>query len=76
MFNKFTFFSEPTLSLNKIKQNERNIVFYSENENSMFIFKPLIDELTVKHNLNICNTCDKEFTSQEGLAKHMEVKQH
>ena len=37
-----------------LKQNERNIVFYSENENSMFIFKPLIDELVVKYNLNIC----------------------
>ena len=37
-----------------LKQNERDIVFYSENENSMLIFKSLISELTNKHNLNIC----------------------
>ena len=36
-----------------LKQNERDIVFYSENENSMLIFKSLISELTNKHNLNI-----------------------
>ena len=37
-----------------LKQNERDVVFYSENENSMLIFKSLISELTNKHNLNIC----------------------
>ena len=39
---------------NDLKQNERDVVFYSENENSMLIFKSLISELTNKHNLNIC----------------------
>ena len=37
-----------------LKQNERDVEFYSENENSMLIFKSLISELTNKHNLNIC----------------------
>ena len=37
-----------------LKLNERDVVFYSENENSMLIFKSLISELTNKHNLNIC----------------------
>ena len=37
-----------------LNQKEKSIVFYSENQNSMFIFKSLIDELINIHNLNIC----------------------
>ena len=55
-FPKISFSSE----LNELKrfesleQKERQIVFYSENENSMFIFESLINELTNVHNYNIC----------------------
>ena len=37
-----------------LEQSERQIVFYSENKNSMFIFESLINELTNFHNYNIC----------------------
>jgi len=37
-----------------LEQNERQIVFYSENSNSMFIFESLINELINVHNYNIC----------------------
>lgn len=55
-FSKISFSSE----LNELKrfenldQEEREIVFYSENKNSMFIFESLINELTNVHNYNIC----------------------
>jgi len=55
-FPKFSLSSE----LNELKrfesldQKEKSIVFYSENENSRFIFKSLIDELINIHNYNIC----------------------
>ncbi len=37
-----------------LKQEERKIVFYSENKNSMFIFESLIDELVNVYNYDIC----------------------
>ena len=37
-----------------LEQKERQIVFYSENKNSLFIFESLIDELINTHNCNIC----------------------
>lgn len=37
-----------------LEQEERKIVFYSENKNSMFIFESLINELINVHNYNIC----------------------
>ena len=52
---KFSFNSE----LNDLKKfenldhNEKQIVFYSENENSMFIFKSLIEKL-VNQNITVC----------------------
>jgi hypothetical protein len=55
-FLKFSLNSE----LNELKkfesleQNERQIVFYSENKNSLFIFESLINELVDTHNCNIC----------------------
>lgn len=55
-FLKFSLGSE----LNELKrfenleQKERQIVFYSENQNSRFIFESLINELTNVHNYNIC----------------------
>ena len=55
-FPKFSLSSE----LNDLKrfenldQKEKSIVFYSENENSRFIFKSLIDELINIHNYTIC----------------------
>lgn len=55
-FSKISFSSE----LNELKrfenldQEEREIVFYSENKNSMFIFESLINELTNVRNYNIC----------------------
>jgi len=55
-FPKFSLSSE----LNELKrfenldQKEKSIVFYSENENSRFIFKSLIDELINIHNYTIC----------------------
>lgn len=55
-FLKFSSSSE----LNELKrfesleQSERQIVFYSENKNSMFIFESLINELTNFYNQNIC----------------------
>jgi|TARA_B110000196_G_scaffold241579_1_gene210100 hypothetical protein len=37
-----------------LEQKERQIVFYSENKNSLFIFESLIDELISNHNCSIC----------------------
>ena len=37
-----------------LEQKERQIVFYSENKNSLFIFESLINELINTHNCNIC----------------------
>ena len=37
-----------------LKQEERKIVFYSENKNSVFIFESLINELVNVHNYDIC----------------------
>tara|TARA_Y100000996_G_scaffold408569_1_gene387868 strand:- start:4618 stop:5763 length:1146 start_codon:yes stop_codon:yes gene_type:complete len=37
-----------------LTDDEKSIVFYSENENSSFIFNSLIDELTTKFGINIC----------------------
>jgi len=54
----------PTLSLNNelneltkfenLELNEKQIVFYSEDKNSWFIFESLIDELVDKYNVSIC----------------------
>ena len=38
----------------RLEQKERQIVFYSENKNSLFIFESLINELINTHNCNIC----------------------
>ena len=38
----------------ELSLDERRIVFYSENENSMLIFESLIDELTTIHDMDIC----------------------
>ena len=37
-----------------LSDDERSIVFYSENEDSSFIFESLIDELTTEFGMNIC----------------------
>ena len=37
-----------------LDKDEKQIVFYSENQNSSFIFESLIDELINKHNVSIC----------------------
>lgn len=37
-----------------LDQKEKRVVFYSESENSMFVFKSLIEELITNHNLQIC----------------------
>jgi len=37
-----------------LDQKEKQIVFYSENQNSMIIFESLINELINVHNYNIC----------------------
>ena len=37
-----------------LTDDEKSIVFYSENEDSSFIFNSLIDELTTKFGINIC----------------------
>jgi len=37
-----------------LDKKEKQIVFYSENQNSMFIFEPLINELVQKYHMNIC----------------------
>ena len=38
----------------KLEQNERKIVFYSEDKNSWFIFESLINELINTYNASIC----------------------
>jgi len=44
-----------------LDQKEKQIVFYSENQNSSFIFESLIKELVNKHNVSICYvTSDRE----------------
>jgi len=46
-----------------LDRNEKQIVFYSENQNSMIIFESLINELINKHNVSICYvTSSKEET--------------
>ena len=53
---KFSFSQEwdELKKFESLSDDERNIVFYSENESYSFIFEPLIDELTKKFNMNIC----------------------
>ena len=55
-FPKFSLSSELSelKRFESLDQKEKSIVFYSENENSRFIFKSLIDELINIHNYNIC----------------------
>ena len=55
-FPKFSLSSELSelKRFESLDQKEKSIVFYSENENSRFIFKSLIDELINTHNYNIC----------------------
>tara|TARA_Y100000996_G_scaffold280387_1_gene221198 strand:+ start:3707 stop:4861 length:1155 start_codon:yes stop_codon:yes gene_type:complete len=52
---KFSFNSESNdlKKFENLELNDKKIVFYSENENSIFIFKSLIDEL-VNQNIAIC----------------------
>ncbi len=52
---KFSFNSESNdlKEFENLELNDKKIVFYSENENSIFIFKSLIDEL-VNQNIAIC----------------------
>ena len=54
-FGKFSFNSEPNdlKKFENLELNDKQIVFYSENENSMFIFKSLIDEL-ISQNVTVC----------------------
>ena len=53
---KFSFGNEwnELKKFEELSLDERRIVFYSENENSMLIFESLIDELTTIHNMDIC----------------------
>jgi len=37
-----------------LDKKEKQIVFYSENQNSMFIFESLINELVQKYHMNVC----------------------
>ena len=37
-----------------LDKKEKQIVFYSENQNSMFIFESLINELVHKYDMNVC----------------------
>lgn len=55
-FPKFSLNSElnDLKRFENLEQNDRQIVFYSENKNSMFIFESLINELINIHNYNIC----------------------
>ncbi len=80
---KFSFSAE----LNEVKrfqdldECEKEIVFYSENKNSIFIFESIIKELVVKYNKNICyvtsskdelnfkNEKIKTFFIGEGIAR-------
>jgi YidC/Oxa1 family membrane protein insertase len=61
------FKSSLSSELNELKRfeslelREHQIVFYSENKNSLFIFESLINELTNNHDYNICYvTSDKD----------------
>ena len=51
--------------------DDKKIVFYSENENSMIVFESLIDELTDKYNLDICYA-----TSSKNESVLMKSKNH
>jgi YidC/Oxa1 family membrane protein insertase len=51
--------------------DDKKIVFYSENENSMIVFESLIDELTDKYNLDICYV-----TSSKNESVLMKSKNH
>ena len=55
-FPKFSFnFELKELSrFENLEQNERQIVFYSEDKNSWFIFESLINELINTYNVSIC----------------------
>ena len=66
----------------KLDQKEKQIVFYSENQNSRFIFESLINELVSKYNISICyvtsskeesilniNKKIKTFCIGEGIAR-------
>ncbi len=72
-FLKFSLNSE----LNELKkfesleQNERQIVFYSENKNSLFIFESLINELVNTHN---CNICYVTSSKDEPILKNLNKK--
>tara|TARA_Y100000590_G_scaffold143431_1_gene164622 strand:+ start:4323 stop:5477 length:1155 start_codon:yes stop_codon:yes gene_type:complete len=54
-FGKFSFNAESNdlKKFENLELDDKQIVFYSENENSMFIFKSLIDELISK-NITVC----------------------
>jgi hypothetical protein len=82
-FGKFSFSAE----LNEVKRfqdlddSDKEIVFYSENKNSIFIFESIIKELVIKYNKNICyvtsskdelkfkNEKIKTFFIGEGIAR-------
>lgn len=56
VFGKFSIGSESNdlKKFENLEKKEKQIVFYSEDQNSMIIFKSLINELINKHNLSIC----------------------
>ena len=57
------FESDELKRFTNLDMNEKQIVFYSENQNSMIIFESLINELINKHNVSICYvTSSKEET--------------
>ena len=66
---KFTFNAE----LNEVKKfqdlddSDKEIVFYSENKNSIFIFESIIKELVVKYNKNICYVTSSKDELNETL---------
>ena len=55
-FPKFSFSDELTElhTFENLEQKYKKIVFYSENQNSWFIFKSLIEELTNTYDMDIC----------------------
>jgi YidC/Oxa1 family membrane protein insertase len=54
LFGTTNFESDELKRFNSLKPEEREIVFYSEDKNSAFIYESLINELVDIHRLNVC----------------------
>ena len=54
-----------------LAQDEKDIVFYSENQNSLLVFESLIEELTTEYELKICYV-----TSSKNELNLMKSKKH